>query len=468
MGSGLSRRAFLERASLLAAAPWIVSRGGFASASPREAPRVVHAHHGRAARWPRSSGLYRDHVDQEAVTRMLDTAVRELEGGGLDESWRAVFPLDAPESRYLAIKVNCNNALDPVDGAGNEIDAIPEPVVAVIGGFVRAGGRSAHCHVYDVTSSGPTRHIAEWFRDKVRAHYPDVQFNGSIGGKDASLGWDPRTHVTWSGAYVDPPPETRISQLALDADYLVNVPIVKRHSQANVTLGYKNLFGSIEACDRLHPWVYADVPEASVLADIAGSPVVGGDPSVKTLAQKTALVVGDMLYGQPCTNFNVEPRPWEIFDNEWPNGLVVSDDPVAADAVMLDLLEAEPAHDGGCGGIASWARRYLDYAEMKGQGIHDAVDLPVGQPFDPALMSYSRIDYRYAELWPSGALLTVSRLETGGVLLEWDHYFDGLYEVHRARSPHFADAELLGVTPTRQYVDPAPPEPSFYRVLFAG
>jgi hypothetical protein len=175
-----------------------------------------------------------------------------------------------------------------------------------------------------------------------------------------------------------------------------------------------------------------------------------------------------MLYGQPCSNFNVVPRPWQTFHNEWPNGLVVSDDPVAADSVMLDLLEAEPADDGGCGGIKSWARRYLEYAELKGQGVRDAVDLPVGVPFDPQRMAYTRLDYRYVDLWPSGALLTVSRLETGAALLEWEHYFSGLCEVQRATVPDFSDAVLLGVTPARQYVDPAPPEPSFYRILFAG
>jgi hypothetical protein len=399
---------------------------------------------------------------------MLDEAVCRLEDAGADEAWRAVFPLEAPETRYLAIKINCNNALDPVDGAGNEIDALPEPVVAVIQGFVRAGGRSAHCHVYDATSSGSQRYVAEWFRDRVRAHFPDVRFNGSIDDPSPTAGWDPRTHVTWSPAYVSPPPDTRIAQLALDADYLVNVPIVKRHSQANLTLAYKNLFGSIDSCDRLHPWVYEDVPEASVLADIMGSPHVDGDPAVRTLAEKTALVVGDMLYGQPCSNFGVSPQPWQTFRGEWPNGLIVSDDPVAADSVMADLLQAEPAEGGACGGIRSWARRHLSYAEQLGQGVHETIPLPAGEPFDASRMTYGRIDYRFADLWPSGADLTVTRAPSGEVLLEWDHYFDGLYEVHRATRPDFSDAILLGVTPVRQYADPAPPDPSFYRIRFAG
>jgi len=465
----LERREFLVRTAWAAGGLLAAPRLTLGGPTGRDGlSRVVHVHHGRAATWSRAAGtLYRDFVDQETVNLMLDEAVRHLKGGSTESAWRAVFPLANPETRTLGIKVNCNNALDPVDGAGNEIDAIPEPVIAVIRGFVTAGGRSANCHVYDGTNTSPQRHIATWFRDRVRAVFPDVQFHGGTGYGDYGDGrdCDPRECVTWDPAYQDPPPETRIYGLALEWDYLVNVPIVKRHSQANITLGYKNHFGTVDRCDRLHPWVYEDVPEASVLADILGSPTVPGDPSVKSLAEKTALVVGDMLYGQPCSNFGKEPRPWEIFRGEWPNSLVVSDDPVAADSVMADILQQEPAYDGGCGSIRSWARRYLEYAEAKGQGTYDHVDLPAGQLFDPALMTYTKIDYRHLEMWPSGADLRVSRLENGAVLLEWTHYFEGdLCEIWRATRPDFSDAELLGASPTGQYIDGNPPEPAFYRI----
>ena len=466
--SRLDRRDFLRAALWAGAAPWLGPARAWALA-PRETgrPRVVHVHNGMAARWPKAGDMYRDHVDQETVFVMLDEAVRLLAGGSVDDAWRTVFPLSAPETRVLAIKVNCNNALDPTDGAGNVIDAIPEPAVAVIRGFVRAGGLSSNCHIYDLTTGSDPRHLASWFREKVRAWYPDVQFDASGGGLSGDA-WDPYTHVTWDPAYIDPPPETEIHRLVRDADYVVNIPIVKRHSQANVTLGYKNHLGSIRNANALHPWLYNDVPEASVLADIMGSPVVPSDPSVKSIAEKTALVVGDMLFGHPCTNFGQEPVPWQIYGNEWPNSLIVSDDPVAADSVMLDILKSEPPSGGGCGSIRSWARRYLEYAELKGQGVHETVTLPVGQRFDPDRMTYQRIDYRHIEMWPSGADLRCSRLEDGSVLLEWEHYFPGLCEIHRASLPDFSDAVVLGASPTGRYIDATAGNQAFYRVFYAG
>jgi hypothetical protein len=482
------RRRFIRQTALASAAPVVVGRlawadglgGAEAGGGPAALPRVVHVHHGRAARWPRTTGKYRDFLDQPSIDRMLDQAVMVLKDAGLDEAWRRVFPLGAPATRKLAIKINLNNATDPVEGAGDIIDAVPEPCIAVIKGFVRAGGLSSNCTIYDATNTQPTRYMAPWFKNRVKATFPDVKFHAAGGGEGFADGendpWDgpsgdaadPRTYVTWSPAYATAPPDTRIAAVVLSADYLVNVPIVKKHGQANVTLGYKAHLGSIDRADRLHPWLFSDVPEASVLADIMGSPVVPGDPSVKSLAQKTVLTVGDLLYGQPCKNFGVTPRPWAIFRNEWPSHLVVSDDPVAADSVMIDILEAEPANEGGCGSSRSWARRYLQFAEAKGQGVHEHVALPQGQRFDPARMTYARIDYRFVELSSSGALLTVSKLANGAVLLQWTHYFPGPCEVWRATQPDFSDALMLGASPVGSFVDNSPLPKAYYSVLYGG
>ncbi|MBP7148498.1 MAG: DUF362 domain-containing protein [Acidobacteria bacterium] len=463
----LRRREFLCRTGLaslaaLAAGAWPrFARGEFAF------PKVAHVHHGRAAKWPRTTGLYRDHVDQSLVTRMLDEAVRALKGGTADQAWQRVFALGSNATRTLAIKVNCNNSNDPTDGAGAEIDALPEPVIAVIRGFLRAGGTAARCHVYDLTSStgGDHRHVATWFRNRVLAACPGVQFRDEAVNKGGT--YNARTHVTWSAGYAAKPPVTRIFDLVRQADYLVNVPIVKRHIGAGSTLGYKNHFGSIENCGYLHDYVFNDTANASVMADILGSPYVPGDPTVRTLAQKTVLTVGDMLYGQPCKNFDLVPEPWKTFGNEWPNSLVVSSDPVAADSVMIDLLEAEPAATG-CGVIPTWGRRHLTFAQARGQGVHDHIVLSPGERFDPAHMAYTKIDYQYLDLWPGGADLRVSRTADGRAKLDWQHYFGGRFDILRAARADFSDAVVVGTTYANSWTDSSPAAPWFYRVDFAG
>ncbi len=462
----IDRRGFLYRSALASAGTLAASRLGLSSDSPLTMPRVVHVHHGRAARWPRVSGYYRDFVDQAAVSAALDQAVAQLKGTGIDQAWRQVFPLADASTRKLSIKISLNNSTDAVIGAGNDIDAVPEPAIAVMQGFVRAGGLSSNVNIYDGTDTTPTRYIATWFKDKVRAVFPDALFNAPW---SVPPGCDARKCVSWDAGWgVNRPVDTAIKGAVLNADYVVNIPIVKRHGQANVSLGFKNHFGSISRCDNLHSYVFNDTPAGSVLADIMGSPIVAGDPTITPLYRKTVLTVGDMLFGQPCRNWGATPRPWALFGNEWPNSLIVSDDVVAADSVMFDLLDAEPASDGGCGSVRSWARRYLQIAESRGQGVHEHVVLPVGQRFNPSNMAYTKLDYRWLDVWSSGAALTVSRMANGAVLLEWQHYFPGLCQVHRASRPDLSDELIIGTTPAGKYIDPNPPNPAYYWIRFIG
>ncbi len=407
------------------------------------------------------------------VTEMLDGAVKALKGLPSVAAWRAVFALSNNATRRLVIKVNLNNSKLATDGARHDIDGLPQPVIAVIRGFVLAGGNHANVTVYDATNTDPTRFIATWFCDAIRSWFPFAKFHAA-GGGDSAPGtyldqpYDAATHVTWDPAYVSTPPRTRVAQIVLDADYLVNVPLVKRHCATNVTLGFKNHFGSIDRCDRLHPWVESDVTTASLLADVMASPQKPGDPAVRSIAQKTVLTVGDMLYGQPCSNFDHTPRPWQTWRREWPNCLIVADNVVAADSVMLDLLEAEPANDGDCGLLRPWARRYLQIAEQKGLGPHETIPLPVGAVFDATRMNYSRYDYRYLDLQTSGAYLTVYPEAGGATQLYWSHYFSGPCEVQRSSSASFATYTVLGITADSAWFDANPPGPSFYRVLYAG
>ena len=261
MAPAVPRRDFLRSAATLSAGTLLAGRLGWAEPAPESATgRVVHVRHGRAATWSRSSGLYRDFVSQAAVNQMLDEAVQALKGGTLAAAWGRVFSLTANETRLLGIKINCNNSNDAT-GAGSQIDAIPEPVIAVIRGFVRAGGRSANVRVYDLTSSGGGRTIPTWLRNRVLAAYPDVQFADHASNKGGAF--SASTHVTWSSGYSTKPAVTRIHDLPRQVHYLVNVPIVKRHIGAGATLGYKNHFGTIESCADLHSFVDNDVAAAS-------------------------------------------------------------------------------------------------------------------------------------------------------------------------------------------------------------
>ena len=49
------------------------------------------------------------------------------------------------------------------------------------------------------------------------------------------------------------PPATRVTDLLIAARYLINMPIMKKHGMAGVSLTFKNHFGSIDNPAGLHP-----------------------------------------------------------------------------------------------------------------------------------------------------------------------------------------------------------------------
>jgi hypothetical protein len=172
-----------------------------------------------------------------------------------------------------------------------------------------------------------------------------------------------------------------VTDVLADADYLINMPITKRHSLAGMTLGYKNHFGTIHNCSDLHSYVQ---PNSSVFSEQY-------NPMVEYMStphfRKTVLTIADCLYGCQQSQYGT-PQPWQSFSGRSPATILVATDPVAIDCVQRDLLirEAPRATDPK-------AEAYLKLADQAGQGVYEAT---------PPQWQYQLIDYRPLELAGAG------------------------------------------------------------------
>lgn len=114
--------------------------------------------------------------------------------------------------------------------------------------------------------------------------------------------------------------ETKVHELLLEADAFINVPVLKHHSSSQVTIGMKNLMGVV--WDRGY-WHRNDLHQC--IADFASF-------------RRPALTVVDA--------FNVMrqngPRGVSAADVVRMQSLIVSPDPVAADAAAAKLFGIEP------------------------------------------------------------------------------------------------------------------------------
>ena len=376
---GLTPRAYL---------PIIV----FGPGEPLPKPRVVHVRDADATDWNGTDSFY-NAVDQDVVNSMVQTGLQLLTG---QDSWadiwstlfEPVHPGGYSVGQKIAIKVNLNMSR-ACDDHLNVIDALPQLVLALIPGLVAAGVQPGDVTVYDSIRPIPT-----YLSGPIWAVYPDVKFLGAMDTEELCPGviapsYDPSLTVQFNNPDGNLQ-ERQLADVLYDATYLINMPIIKRHSGEDfnpVTLSFKNHFGSIDRIigdgdDNLH--LYIDITHGlyrttySPLVDIYRNPNIG---------DKTVLVLGDGLYGG--TSWGSAPiQSWSIFGGAC-NSLFFGTDPVATDCVMADLIMAE--------GLVSTPRTYdhLFCAQEAGLGVCEGTrDDPGGDPLqEPYGSGYDDIEY---------------------------------------------------------------------------
>lgn len=347
------------------------------------APGVVHVRDSDATKWDFATGWYSDYVDQDVVYQMVDQGVMHLTGTTTRAAaWEALMPNYVPAQR-VAIKVNLNNAGSEGD-SDNIIDALIQPVNAVIRGLMEIGVTESDIWVYDAVRWIPNR-----FRNG--CDFSGLQFSGAWGTN--AQGFSATERVSFEPRPGGPSlVDQRISNVLASADYLINMPIMKKHGIAYVTLSFKNHFGSIENPAALHDYVEPSssvyTPEYNPMVDIYKN---------RHFVGKTVLTIGDGLYGCRPHNY-AEPEPWVTFSNQAPNSLFFSKDPVAMDCVMYDFLEAEL-------GVQSGADDYLMLAAQEGLGVFEHRASGASGPEE----WYSLIDYVCLDLNQSVKLAAWSR-----------------------------------------------------------
>lgn len=369
---GVSRREFLKLSGLLTGLLAFSPRLSPSATANGSKPKVVHTYNSQATGWDFSTSWWGNYVDQDVVQEMVDRGVMELTGtSSRATAWQALLP-DYASGEKIAIKVNFNNADNETDN-DNIIDALIEPVNAVIRGLKEIGVAESNIWVFDAVRAIPNR-----FRSG--CDFAGVQFSG--GWQTNPQGFSSTETVAFQTPASGPPlADQRISNVLVNADYLINMPIMKKHCCAWVTLSFKNHFGTVENCAALHgytfPYESDYTSNYNPMVDIYENPHFVG---------KTVLTIGDGLYGSKGDHSSI-PQPWTTFGNQSPNSLFLSQDPVAIDSVMYDFLEAEA-------GVQAHGDDYLALAAQAGLGVFEHRAPGASGPEE----WYSQIDYVYLDV----------------------------------------------------------------------
>ncbi len=200
----------------------------------------------------------------------------------------------------------------------------------------------------------PARNIYKEFYELWKAQFPEVHYLGNnlinneleiealgrlaVAHTDSDL-------IKYSdhGTVMQEAIADKLFTVLEEMDYLINIPTMKAHASAGITLNAKNHFGSLPRtwAMHVHPGlmsVSGDDPQRlgyglyRVQTDLMMHKLLGG---------KNLLMIVDGLY--PGEDALGVPEKWAMtpFSNDWCSSLFVSLDPVAIESVCHDFLRSE-------------------------------------------------------------------------------------------------------------------------------
>ncbi|KYK23587.1 hypothetical protein AYK21_02320 [Thermoplasmatales archaeon SG8-52-2] len=288
--------------------------------------------------------------NQTVHDKMLSLGLKTLTDTNDDASaWDLLFRHFNQEHGYgdvgyqsgekIAIKINLNNC-GSYGGEDNQRDASPYVVKSLLRQLVNV----LNVDQDDITIYDASRPIADWFYYRVyyeeypasplEPEFDNINYCDSYGGatgRQSVVGSSERIYFAAGTC------EYRtLPTCVVEADYLINIPILKRHPiNTGVTLGGKNFFGTwMESVSAVHNYHYLsfDLGNPAPQTDLFAHEDIGG---------KVVLNIGDGIFATPYDHAIIDKFQMYPFNDDWTNSLFLSQDPVAIDSVMYDFLLAE-------------------------------------------------------------------------------------------------------------------------------
>ena len=307
--------------------------------------RVVWVHNPGVSKWDGKTGMWFEEKwnSQEKANEMVHSALSQLSAEKNDKkAWNKLFisfnqtnrkgKLSYQNGQKVAIKINQNNTYSHDDSP--EINASPQLIYALIKSLVNEGGVPQD----KITVFDASRFITDFLFKKCHVDFPNVIFVDNEGGNG-------RTKATYKSEAISYSKDNGnlargLANCVVEADYIINVALLKGHVGQGVTLCGKNWYGATNIDKDWRKNAHNNFgqnqdgsPKYMTFVDYMGHKDLGG---------KTFLYLIDGLYGARAVNGLPGPK-WNMtpFNGSWPCSIFASQDPVAIDAVAIDFISSE-------------------------------------------------------------------------------------------------------------------------------
>lgn len=348
--------------------------------------------------------------DQSVIDAMVSTAIRNLTGTENDkDAWSSIFKfhnntrgkgeVDYTPGEKIFIKINATSAwfgnysTSTLAVSNNFSFGISETSPQIIISVLRQLVNVVEVAQSDIYIGDPMKHIYKHSYDLWHAEFPDVHYldhdshytnlgrEGATASTTAIIDYSDDGSVLRAGSFSEansgsPVYQDYLYKIFEDAEYMINVPMLKGHRRAGVTMFAKNHFGSHtrEDATQLHMGLVApnEFPDTMrtgynlyrIQVDLMGHELLGG---------KNLFYLMDALW---ATDHELDiPLKWETapFNNDFMSSVFASFDPVAIESVGYDFLRSE----------------FTNFVQMRGTDdyLHQAADSsnwPEGIVYQPS------------------------------------------------------------------------------------
>lgn len=385
--------------------------------------RVVWAHDPNATNENCSPTTYGDgwflpkNNDQTVVDRMLSRVLQSLTGQETDSAaWDAIFRyhntqrgrgnLPYTPGEKIFIKINIVSAWSgnfnttDLSKVNNSYYGIVETSPAVVKAVLRQLVNVVKVRQQDIYLGDPMRHIYKHMYEYLYPEFPSIHYldysYATLGRELAIKGsskiyYSDNDTVLHPNVWGDPwhgPDGTGaiyhdyVYAIFDSAQYLINIPALKGHKRAGMTMFAKNHFGSHTRADasHLHNGLVAphEMERGITRPGYRRYRVQVDFMAHSLLGKKNLVYILDALWA--TDNELGVPLKWHMapFNNDYMSSIFASLDPVAIESVGYDFLRSEFTVERGAG----------TYVQMEGVDdyLHQAADSslwPVGIKYDP-------------------------------------------------------------------------------------
>ncbi len=338
-------------------------------------------------------------TNQVVVEKLLANGLKNISGENTSaKSWNAIFKyfnsnhnkgsVGYTSGEKIVVKINCTTLSSGGRTLNQQLNATPQLAIALLEQLID----TLKIAQADITFGDPYRGMPNEIYNLCHTKYPNVHYIeglGTSGREQTKLSKD-NVFFTSDGSF-----KSRLPQAYLDAAYLINMPSLKTHNSAGITVAAKNHQGSVISADQtatnqsMINFLHYDYP----VDGGAKNQVMGIYRHItdyiahKYLGGNTLIYIVDGLWSGRNWDGVIEKWKMPPFNNDWTSSLFLSQDPVALESVGFDFLYNEykdyPAAHGNVNyPMVSGVQDYIYQAA-------DPVNWPAGIKYDPSSADHS-------------------------------------------------------------------------------